>query len=296
MTESEEEIPASEPVEPEEVTETVSMPTYNAGTATVDYVDGEGYSSSHEATLLTGNETELAAGWYTIDQDISYDHTLFLGSGEVNIILTDGNTISFGSEDSRISADMGAICVSQEALDSGNSALSIFGQTDNLGSLEIYSDGNAVTASTFNIFGGNVTLDGTKAGLVGMGAVSYGFYMRRGNLIVTGIYSVFPYDVTIGIKMSNNSLNVTPASSPRFEEESGCSIRTEGDVDLLCGKVYLTGDVVAPDIGLSWSANDATEYVITAPGSDSSTDLEITFQARRQAGLFFAFILAENPI
>ena len=44
-----------------------------------------------------GNETDLSAGWYVVNSDISYTGTVIL-SGDVHLILADGKTMSIGAQ------------------------------------------------------------------------------------------------------------------------------------------------------------------------------------------------------
>ena len=46
-----------------------------------------------EVTVLDGTETEIEAGWYTISQNVSFDHTLVI-KGDVTLILADGTQTS----------------------------------------------------------------------------------------------------------------------------------------------------------------------------------------------------------
>ena len=65
-----------------------------ADTVTTYYVDENG--TRHDniiATVLTGSETSLGAGWYVVNNNISYTGTITL-TGDVNIILGDGKTMT----------------------------------------------------------------------------------------------------------------------------------------------------------------------------------------------------------
>ena len=63
----------------------------------VDYIDAYGYPQSVNATVLTGSEGYLGSDgtttWYVVSNDISYTHSISC-YGNVNIILTDGKTMS----------------------------------------------------------------------------------------------------------------------------------------------------------------------------------------------------------
>ena len=60
----------------------------------ITYIDGDGKTHSHVGyTVLTGNETTLEAGWYVVDDNITYDSTLTL-AGDVTLILCNGKTMT----------------------------------------------------------------------------------------------------------------------------------------------------------------------------------------------------------
>ena len=60
----------------------------------ITYIDGDGKTHNHVGyTVLTGNETTLEAGWYVVDDNITYDSTLTL-AGDVTLILCNGKTMT----------------------------------------------------------------------------------------------------------------------------------------------------------------------------------------------------------
>ena len=59
-----------------------------------NYYDADGYPHNVEATVLTGKETTLAEGWYVVNSDITFDHTITVGTNaDVRIILANGALI-----------------------------------------------------------------------------------------------------------------------------------------------------------------------------------------------------------
>ena len=114
-------------------------------TETVSYIDADGNTQSHEATVLTGgSNTSLAAGWYVVNSDISYTGSINL-SGSVNLILCDGYTISTKYINTDYSHN-----------------LTIYGQTNGTGTLNCNnSDFNAIsTYGNVSIIGGTVNAKG----------------------------------------------------------------------------------------------------------------------------------------
>lgn len=68
-----------------------SMRPYDYGTVT--YIDEDGKTQSHEATVITNTVTSLAEGWYWVKSDVSIDHEITL-DGNVNLVLGDGKTMT----------------------------------------------------------------------------------------------------------------------------------------------------------------------------------------------------------
>ena len=76
------------------------MSACQAWAVSTSYIDDDGQTQTADATPLTGSETELSGGWYVVNSNITYDHTLPL-SGDVRIILADGYTMNVGTSTSR---------------------------------------------------------------------------------------------------------------------------------------------------------------------------------------------------
>ena len=64
-----------------------------------DYVDADGYSDKHEATVLTGSTdpTTLDAGWYVATGNVTYTGQLQFSSGDVHLILCNDATLTITS-------------------------------------------------------------------------------------------------------------------------------------------------------------------------------------------------------
>ncbi len=91
----------------------------------VDYIDAYGGPQSVNATVLTGSEGYLGSDgtttWYVVSNDISYTHSISC-YGNVNIILTDGKTMSVSNNGVGIRGEH-------------NNILTIYGQTHGTGTL-----------------------------------------------------------------------------------------------------------------------------------------------------------------
>ena len=163
-----------------------------AETATVSYIDADGETQkSVTATVLTGSETSLDAGWYVGNSNISHEGKIDC-NGDVNIILADGYTMTVnGGNTNGLNGTSG-------------STLTIYGQTNGTGTLEvststgsigaIYIDGNVV------INGGTVNATNTSSvgimsangsitindGTVNANGKVYGISASHGNVTING--------------------------------------------------------------------------------------------------------------
>lgn len=129
-------------------------------------------------TLLTGNESELAAGWYVANDVIAFTTGISL-TGDIHLILADGAEMSVGSSDG--SANYGYFSISAKySIGSGSDLLNatcdvnIYGQANGSGKLIAQE---AIAAKNLTINGG-VVKAGQNGSTVGIGAVN--------NITITG--------------------------------------------------------------------------------------------------------------
>mgnify|MGYP002624560364 CR=1 FL=1 len=129
-------------------------------------------------TLLTGNETELAAGWYVANDVIAIATGISL-TGDIDLILADGAEMSVGSSDG--SATYGPFSIpAKYSIGSGSDLLNatcdvnIYGQANGTGKLNAT---DAIAAKNLTINGG-VVKAGQNGSTVGIGAVN--------NITITG--------------------------------------------------------------------------------------------------------------
>ena len=192
------------------------------------YVDENGTRHDNvTASVLTGGETTLAAGTYLVNSDITYDHTLKLGNGTVNIILADGKTMSIGTLDTGIR--------SHEEVGNENTALHIYGQTtdnDAAGSMEINSwhSSGILGINSYTQHSGNVKCVAQGAGIL----VRY-FTLDGGKLTVSGnsgdgIFASYLVTIKGGV------LNATNTSI----ESQHAAIFCQDDITINGGQVTAT--------------------------------------------------------
>jgi hypothetical protein len=143
----------------------------------VSYVDADGKEQTVDAFLLQGGgATMLPAGWYVVNNDVTYTGIVTLG-GDVNIILADGMTMTVKTYD-------------EYGIYGTSNALTIYGTGTLNTNRTIYCD--------FNMTGGTVNATSNPYAILGNVTVS------GGTLNATGQYAIYG-DVTV----SGGTLTVT---------------------------------------------------------------------------------------
>ena len=130
-----------------------AMPMY------VAYIDADGNQQRCiDYTELTGGgATTLNGGWYVVGKDITYTGTVTL-DGDVTIILADGKTMNIGTSEMSPVTGSGIN-------GSGYHSLTIYGQSDQSGTLNAYSNNNcAVYVKSYAQHGGITTFDNYTKG------------------------------------------------------------------------------------------------------------------------------------
>ena len=204
------------------VTETADVYTFNMPdgdvTATVNwreiipYIDADGNTAyCTDYTVLDNTMTTISEGWYVVNSDVTISGNLSTNvssSGEVNIILCDGATLTASKitpiNDSDFLRIYGQSQGTGTASISGNidasSSLKIYGGTINVtGTIMCYQSGvgiygGNVTATDINGFEGDLYL---KDGIITVGRLT----VNQGNIILAG--------ATVKSNSYNASGNVT---------------------------------------------------------------------------------------
>ncbi len=143
----------------------------------VSYIDADGKEQTVDAFLLQGGgATMLPAGWYVVNNDVTYTGIVTLG-GDVNIILADGMTMTVKTYD-------------EYGIKGTSNALTIFGTGTLNTNRTIYCDFN-MTGGTVNATSnpyailGNVTVSGGTLNATGQYAISGNVTVSGGTLTVT---------------------------------------------------------------------------------------------------------------
>lgn len=130
------------------------------------YIDENGVQQSVLCTAITPITETLTTGWYMVPASFSLYRKPIVVSGDVKLVLTDGNTLNVTSE-----YEHAAIEVT-----SGNS-LTIYGQSVGTGVLEVYGTnggagiggGDGVSGGAVAIYGGTVLAGATTGAGIGGG-------------------------------------------------------------------------------------------------------------------------------
>ena len=195
----------------------------------VSYINADGQPASHNAIAL--DETMNTLGqygeetWYFVGADISYSGTINC-NGNVNIILTDGYTMTVNNNN----GIFGAVDI--------NDILTIYGQTLGTGTLDITATNNGIYYDIVVIRGGTVTATGTNAyGIIADGNVT----ITGGQVTATGnIGGIFAgRDITLGW---TNATDFIKASSYSLGPDGGVNIASGQTLYDEDGKEY-SGDV-----------------------------------------------------
>lgn len=136
------------------VTLLLTMTAQTAWALDVTYIDENGDEKTVPAIVLNGGgATELTGGLYVVNSNITYTGTVTL-KNNVKIVLMDGCTMNIGTSESRLSGKG----ISYDT----NRTLTIYGQTNGTGALNVYTTGEsnyAIWAVAITINGGTITAD-----------------------------------------------------------------------------------------------------------------------------------------
>lgn len=119
----------------------------------VSYIDANDEEQTVMALPLNGDETELAPGWYVVQNtnpdgvDLAYTNGLSCDEGNLNIILCDGAEMTINTANYGKGIEF-----------SGDHTLTVYGQSESTGRLTVTCGkwGNAIEATNIIINGGNI--------------------------------------------------------------------------------------------------------------------------------------------
>ncbi len=219
----------------------------DAAISTPYYIDTNGnridVSDNNKYQYLTDTTTTLNSGkYYLLDSDVEISSRITC-SGDANLILTDGFTLT---------------ALNGISVNSGNS-LTIYGQEQGTGKLsanniiENYNEFNATIGSDRNNNSGTITINGGQVESKGSAyaAAIGGAYYQKGTVVING-----------GVVTAKNSYT-TEYDEDSYEQYTGgvCiggGIRGEADVTINGGVVTAIVDEAGTGLGSGWSYNNGS--------------------------------------
>lgn len=160
---------------------TILAPTSKAWAVYVKYINKDGDEKYDlDATQLNGSNSDTAlSGVYFVNSNTTANYldkiTL---NGDVTIILCDGATLNIGTNQNPLSGP---------CINGGNNSLTIYGQTNQTGTINIYcsSLSHISLDGSYNQYGGNVNLNGTYDGYgITLSGDSKTHTLTRGSLTI----------------------------------------------------------------------------------------------------------------
>ncbi len=159
---------------------------------TVSYIDADGNPQSHEATVLTGSESNIGSynqtTWYVVNSNITHNGQIVF-EGHVNIILADGKTMTVNGGDGY------AFII--------ENSLTIYGQSGQSGILNASSSGS-YTPSVIYSNNGSFVVNGGTINVTCSTTAARGIYTKyvtiNGGTVTTNAH--------YGIRVENSSGNI----------------------------------------------------------------------------------------
>ena len=138
---------------------TFTMPSSDV-TVSADFVKAlAGGTESAPVSINDADVYFLTGGWYIVDNDITFTHTIML-SGDVHLVLADGHTMNLGTESQMLNSEKDP--VSGYFSNESYYSLTIHGGTAGTGALNIYYDsdwsGRGIDVNNFTLEGGKINV------------------------------------------------------------------------------------------------------------------------------------------
>lgn len=243
--------------------------TVRAEEQSVTYIDADGTEKSCTATVLTISEnvSEIGNGntekWYVVNSDTQINVPIVL-KGNVNIILMDGETVTFGDENHPITAQY-CILSGYDNNDHSNTKydLKIYGQSGGTGAMTMYCNSSyaSINVEEFYQYGGKVTINNnhdTGIGLRTKGRVE----LNNSSLSVTSAGS--------GAINSEDLVSIADAKvTAKATGSSGCAIKSKYNISITNSEVTAEatgtgGCAIGSDYRIT-----ITDSKVTATGADT---------------------------
>ena len=291
---------------------TLTMPDANVTiTATfsllsVAYIDENGQQQfCTEYTVLTGNETDLAGGWYVVSSDINYTGTVNL-SGDVHLILKDNAVMNVGTVETPING---------HGISGNGHSISIYAQSmgESQGQLHVNTSSNyGIYATPININGGQVTTNIIEAEGVtinggqvtaDLGIISYQEVTINGGQVTAN--SIITYNGGIELGWSNASdfifaggydshdFATTIADGKAFIDEDNTPY--SGTINKVNGTYPIDGKTLYPAVAVTLSEGITAVSGIIASGDDNYAKVGETVTVSATAPLGYTATVTYTP-
>ena len=260
---------------------TILAPTSKAWADYVKYINKDGVEKNDlNATKLNGsNSATTLSGVYFVNSNTTANYldkiTL---NGDVTIILCDDATLNIGTNQNPLSGP---------CIDGGNNSLTIYGQTNQTGTINIYcsSSSHISLDGSYNQYGGNVNLNGTYDGYgITLSGNSKTHTLTRGSLTInngTGASAAINLSGNYShINISGGTLTttnprvvtaITISKSTSSINMSGGVLTVTGSSKGIQGSVTMSGGVLtATSEGCGiWGNVNMSGGVLTTTGTTS---------------------------
>lgn len=112
------------------------------------YIDASGKPAEHSVQMLDA-DTDISklSGWYYVDDNVVFDKNATL-TGDTYIIIADGKTVGFGTSGNPLE---------NRAVDGEEYSLSVFGQTKQTGSIDVYGE-YGIRCGSYEQYGAGVNI------------------------------------------------------------------------------------------------------------------------------------------
>ena len=209
-------------------------------TPDIHYIDADGNRQTRsDYTVLTNatNISNLSAGWYVVESNVSYSSNFYCESGDIHLILCDN-------------AKMTIEPTQGKAMAMAHGSLTIYAQStgNSMGQLEATSsDGTAISSSLNNITicGGKITATGGSTSNNISGIYANGnMTIHGGQVSATSVKGIRAYygNVILGLRNANDYITAN-----RYDSDRG-SIRIADGQTLTDGIAIYSGTLTRAQI------------------------------------------------
>lgn len=211
-----------------------------------ELVEKTGEEACREYTVVTGETTEMADGWYVVKESVTIENMVSF-SGSVHLILCDGVELKVenGIRDTSGKNETLTVYAQSEGLKTGK--LTAFNNNDN----------TIISGDNITINGGVVTAEGKVHGIMGSNSVTI-----NGGVVTAGgeAYGIYSYhNVTVnGGSVTAYGTADNGAGIGTFINNEGIIYINGGNVTAIGGSMALAPAVINIIDGTGWADKDGS--------------------------------------